>query len=95
MVTLSGPRSGPEPPILAVENEVGLWNPNTLYQMGDFVRWGQDIYKSKSVIPKEEDVDAEFFSHADSLNYVNTHGEQEEVMRNIDEISLLYFINVD
>ena len=38
-----------------VENEVGLWNPNTLYQMGDFVRWGQDIYKSKSVIPVGSD----------------------------------------
>ena len=33
-----------------VENEVGLWNPMTQYNQGDFVRWGDDIYKSKQDI---------------------------------------------
>jgi flagellin-like hook-associated protein FlgL len=33
-----------------VENEVGLWSPTTQYNKGDFVKWGQDIYKSRSDI---------------------------------------------
>jgi len=37
------------------ENEVSIWDPSKQYAAGDFVRWGQDVYKSKDAIAEGTD----------------------------------------
>ena len=53
------------------ENEVSIWDPSKQYASGDFVRWGQDVYKSKDAIPEGSDFSGVLWEKQENDSVVN------------------------